>query len=208
MAVPTRIQHEREALDRLISQYQDRPRIAAWIGSYARMWQGAEDALWDIIASRLLASATGVHLNLLGQLVGQPRQGQTDDVYRVFIRGRIAVNRSRGRGNNVIRVAKALLDVQGGAFCKYLSRPNGFVLEVHDIAGSIYQTDTTARTAMAAMICAARSLTTQCEVIYFDPDVETFFTFATSDSEVTSADLGFTAYDGSGGGGFVNEVIH
>lgn len=64
-----------------------------------------ESALHQMIAMRRLDDAVGVHLETIGDLVGQDREGFDDDTYRRLIRARIAANRSDGTLDDLIRVA-------------------------------------------------------------------------------------------------------
>jgi hypothetical protein len=60
--------------------------------------------VWDVDL------ATGVQLDRLGKLVGQVRNGYVDDVYRRYIRARIAVNRSKGKRADLIKIARLILN--------------------------------------------------------------------------------------------------
>lgn len=97
--------HVEDARKLLISQYQKKPVIQGFLDSYIRRLQDAEDVLWDIVDAFILDNATGAQLNVLGNLVLEPRRGRTDPEYRVSIRIKILVNRSRGRIEDIVAVA-------------------------------------------------------------------------------------------------------
>lgn len=101
--------HLAEALARLIGRYADKPRLAAWIASYAARMQALDDAIVYLLETALdLDTSEGVHLDLLGRIVREARDGRTDDDYRRMLRARILVNRSQGRAEDLIRIVRAL----------------------------------------------------------------------------------------------------
>lgn len=102
--------HVESGIALLISQYKDKPRLAALLASYLRRVQELEDAAWDVLISRMIDVATGVHLDTLGKIVGQPRNHPDDDVYRVYVRARIRANSSLGHPDDVIETAQIALD--------------------------------------------------------------------------------------------------
>jgi hypothetical protein len=59
---------------------------------------------------RNINNAEGTTLDLAGENVGQPRGKATDEIYRVMIRGKEALNLSDGTINKIIEVLSATLD--------------------------------------------------------------------------------------------------
>jgi hypothetical protein len=92
----------------LISQYQNKPRFAAWLASYLDQVQELEDATWGVIIQRLIDNAEGVQLDTIGDIVGEPRKDRDDPTYRVFIAVRIMVNRSEGHASDLLDVLAIL----------------------------------------------------------------------------------------------------
>jgi hypothetical protein len=76
-------------------------------------FERVEQALIDAYYARRLESASGVRLDDLGKLVGQPRDGFGDTDYRRVIGARIAINRSTGVRSDLIRIALAILNTPG-----------------------------------------------------------------------------------------------
>lgn len=101
--------HVERGLSLRITQDFEKPRLEALIASYLEEVQLLEDAIWQVIDGRMLDEAVGHQLDVLGKLVGQPRVGDTDDEFRVYIQARIAANRSDGTAPDVMRVAETLL---------------------------------------------------------------------------------------------------
>lgn len=102
--------HEQQALDRLPSQYFEKLRIVAVQNALSRQIQDLEDAQFDLLRNRALPTAVGVQLTLLGEMLGESRNGRNDDDYRVAIGVRIQRNLSQGEGNRILDIMKALAD--------------------------------------------------------------------------------------------------
>jgi hypothetical protein len=100
-----------EMLDRLPAQFRDKPRIEAIIRSLANQIQKHEQTFYDLYWRRRLDNAEDVDLDNLGALVGEPRQGWTDDEFRQYIRARIKTNRSDGRTETLIAILVLLFEL-------------------------------------------------------------------------------------------------
>ena len=72
--------------------------------------QSAEDALQQLLTQRSLGTAVGAQLDVLGAIVGQPRQGLSDDDYTRYIRARIATDRSNGLINELLNITSLILN--------------------------------------------------------------------------------------------------
>lgn len=70
--------------------------------------QDLQDTLQTMLTERRIDTAVGTQLDTLGKIVGQPRDGLEDADYRRYIRARVLTNKSCGRINDVIRIAKLL----------------------------------------------------------------------------------------------------
>lgn len=82
-----------------------KPRMQALLRSWLVQVQECENAAWDLFAQRFLRDAKADQLDGWGRLVLEPRLGEADEPYRVRIRVRIAVNRSRGNLRDLRAVA-------------------------------------------------------------------------------------------------------
>lgn len=106
--------HPQEAVDRLPEQHKSKANIEAMIRSFCSQCGELEQAIVDMLVARQLDTATGVHLDRLGAIVGQPRDGVTDDeLYRRYIRARIFTNKSSGTAEELIRISKLIVDDDG-----------------------------------------------------------------------------------------------
>lgn len=99
------IDHVQAGLALLLSQYQNKPRIAALLSSFLRRIQELDDAAIDVLIARLIDNAVAAQLVVIGRIVGQPNEADwDDDTYRIFIKARIRANKSSGHGDDVIDV--------------------------------------------------------------------------------------------------------
>jgi hypothetical protein len=72
--------------------------------------QRFENACIQLLTQRTVTTAVGAQLDVLGEIVGQLRQGQTDDEYRRYINARIAVNRATGKREELISIASLIIN--------------------------------------------------------------------------------------------------
>ena len=72
--------------------------------------QRLENADIDLLTKRFVDTAEGYQLDVLGRIVGQKRGGLVDDVFRRYIRARIAANNSNGKREELINIANLVLN--------------------------------------------------------------------------------------------------
>lgn len=74
-------------------------------------YQEIENALWGVLVERLIDDAVGAQLDGVGRIVGQLRlAGQTDDVYRRFVRARAATSKSSGTIDQLLNITRLVLN--------------------------------------------------------------------------------------------------
>lgn len=100
--------HAGKMLARLGEEFR-KPRIQATLSAEAAQYQALEDAYWQLLSEFGIETAVGWALDVLGRIVGEPRQGATDADYRLRVRARIRVNRSDGTIEDVIEVVRLLI---------------------------------------------------------------------------------------------------
>lgn len=122
----------------LLFQFQDSPRLKALLAIYLKQIQEVEDALWLELQQRDINQAAGIYLDQIGDLIGQPRSGLADLVYRDLLRARIAANRSRGTSADIIDVIQALFGNAGILSEDYPAK----VIYDTDALVSLYDLDT------------------------------------------------------------------
>ena len=107
----------RDGLSRLISQFQNKPILAAELTSFLARCQEVEDCLWAIILGRSLVAvaspggvtltpAQGAQLDVIGKIVGCSRAGLADADYIVALLAQVYVNRSSGVPENFLHLLK------------------------------------------------------------------------------------------------------
>ena len=100
--------HVAQALGDMLAQDKGKPRAEAFVSVVAARWQAVEDFLWQLATGCNLDDAVGVQLDGLGDILDEPRGGLTDNQYRLFLRAKILVLRSRGRVEQLIQILKVL----------------------------------------------------------------------------------------------------
>ena len=104
------VDHDQLGSARLTSRYRgDQPRIQAWLSSVLGGLQSLEDMTWQVLTGIWPLTAIGVQLDLIGKIIRQERGELGDDAYRLFILGRIFVNRGDGQAPQFYE----LLDILG-----------------------------------------------------------------------------------------------
>jgi hypothetical protein len=100
--------HIEQAKDRLREQYKGKPTIEALITAWVGQVQELEQILIDLSTQRSIDTASGIQLDLIGELLNKPRNGRSDADYRILLLAKIAQNISRGTPEDVIAVFKIL----------------------------------------------------------------------------------------------------
>jgi hypothetical protein len=103
----TVVAHPVQGPSRLIERFQ-KPVYLAIIKALCEELQEAENMLWGVLLSRYVDNAEGVSLNYIGNRVGEPRASLNDPDYRVRIKARILINKSRGRSEDILGIVRAL----------------------------------------------------------------------------------------------------
>jgi len=177
------IEHAARGVERLIDRYA-KPRTSALLASWLDEVQEVEDALWQLLVERSLATAEGDQLDVLGAIVGEPRQGRDDETYRLWIAARNAVNRSSGLTVEMLGIARKLIPP---AYGLELAEYYPAALIMH-IVGTLpvadgFQIARMLRLAKAAGVLFGMTWTSAAD--------EDTFTFAPADVVVPGSSMGF-----------------
>lgn len=92
-------------------------KLKALVGILADQVQDIELANQDILISRLVIYAFGDQLDILGELVGLPRNSLVDADYKAAIILQVFINNSSGNTEEVVHIAKIL---SGGTSVRYV----------------------------------------------------------------------------------------
>lgn len=94
--------------------------------------QEIEDALQQLYTERAIDTAVGVQLDLIGKLVGQPRDGMEDEEFRRYCRARISAHQSTGSPEEIITVTDLVVSDDGAYLHLELWGEAAFVMRVED----------------------------------------------------------------------------
>lgn len=173
--------HEPDAVALLTDRYRQ-PKISALLAAYVAEVQALELAYWDLLTKRSPATAEGAVLDLLGKIVGQPREGRTDEQYRVWISARVMVNQSSGLSWQLLGLAAKLCQVPVRIEDHY---PAAFTIHA---MGPVLGAD---GVEIAQLIALAKAAGVQSFFHWYD-DTTTAFRFSVSGDSVYDSDRGFT----------------
>jgi hypothetical protein len=111
--------------------------LAAILEALAEPIQEVEDAYWALFEDRRLDVAVATQLDVLGAIIGQPRNGFGDTDYRSHISARIMANRSSGTVEELLTLVRTMLSA--GTLTLTQTYPAGFVIHVGvaDISAAI-----------------------------------------------------------------------
>lgn len=111
--------HTEDALERLISQFRDKTKIRGFLSGLVQEFQNLEDVAWDLYSKRNLTDAPSDFLNIIGEIVGESRNGRTDEQFRIRIIAKIGRNTSKGTSENIITVFNLLTNSAKSQFYPY-----------------------------------------------------------------------------------------
>ncbi len=97
------------AVDRLTDESKTDNRVA-FISALVRPLQDIEDAAYQLLTERGIYDAIGQQLDDLGEIVKEPRNGLSDDDYRIRLFARVAANNSEGLLSDFIKVARLIFN--------------------------------------------------------------------------------------------------
>lgn len=126
--------HAARAISRLAQQYQ-KLSIQNLVSALAGPAQDLENALFDLLTLRALPTATGIQLDQVGRILGQPRGNfPDDDTYRQFLRARVLLNRSSSTPEEIYTIFKT---ARPGSALQYWERyPAAFALFMYQVVAS------------------------------------------------------------------------
>lgn len=199
--------HAGEAVARLMQALKDTVSVPALVRALAGPAQELEDVFQDLTLLRRLDTAQGAQLDVFGRILKYPRNGATDDAYRMRLRARALVLDSGGTLDQLRDIILAL--VPGAVF---------LILPFVDPMSGVYESgkfrieflsdlpDEDAET-IAEFIRESKLAAVGFEMIW-SPDVDNAFTFTADDTVTTDTLLGFADADTpTTGGYFVGEEV-
>lgn len=107
---PGQIDHVADGLARLPQQWKNKPNVLALVTIFLQRYNDLEAVFQALLWQRTITNAVGAQLDTIGKIVGQPRNGLDDATYRRYIYARVTTNRSSGVIEDLITVAKLVLN--------------------------------------------------------------------------------------------------
>jgi hypothetical protein len=188
VALPTKnAKHVTEARALLTEQFRGKTVIQGLLDAFSRQCQAIEDVFWQIIELRYLNSATGVQLDLLGELVKEGRRGRADTDYRNGIKVKIRVLLSKGRAEDLIAIAK-LANAPGTPRYEDLRLLN-FSVETYSQVAENY---------LAQYLSQARAAGTYGTLIASDLPLSSLLAFDDSNTPIAGTETFSDAQSGTG----------
>jgi hypothetical protein len=184
-----------DAIANLYGQFQGAPNMNAIVASYAIQAQELETVFISLIVNTMLPTAEGEQLDVLGRIVGEERQGRSDDDYRIAIGARIRSNVSNASVEDIIAVLKSAVDrtyeVKDLGYASFLVRL------VDDVG-------TASPTELNAILQRIKGGGVRADFIYSLEDDANSFTLSSSDAIETDALRGLADDAGLNGGALVD----
>lgn len=85
-----------KAIARLTDLYRTQPVVRALVETLAERFQHEDSVECELYRAQWIDTAQGSLLNAIGELVGEPRLGRSDTLYRLWIKARVRINRTQG----------------------------------------------------------------------------------------------------------------
>jgi hypothetical protein len=99
-----------EAESLILNQFAKSQKLKGLILGLVKPFQDALDSIESLHYGRYVDQANGETLDIIGQLVGQPRNGLDDENYRPWIKVRIHLNNCSGTPDSVLTILAILFD--------------------------------------------------------------------------------------------------
>jgi hypothetical protein len=110
MTIVQKTTHVVEALDNYVDKFKGKPILDALTTALVNRVQDLENIGFELYEDRWLDNAVGTQLDGFGSIVGETRQGRTDNDYRKGIRARTLLNLCQGTPEDIIELLNAVSD--------------------------------------------------------------------------------------------------
>lgn len=85
-----------KAVARLTDLYRNKPHVRALVETLAERFATEDAVECELYRAQWISTAEGSLLTAVGELVGEPRLGRSDELYRLWIQARVRINRTQG----------------------------------------------------------------------------------------------------------------
>ena len=163
--------------DLLVTQYKGKPSLVAFLRSYLAQVQEIEDVFFEVAAILLaLEDQEGEQLDLIGRVLGRPRNGLSDANYLLWLQAQIIVNKSSGLPDEVLAVLALVAPAAARALSFWY--PAAWQIEAIPLTAAVQVAQL-----LTAMVAGGVNL----QLLYSAVAEADTFTFADADAE--QADL-------------------
>jgi hypothetical protein len=130
MSIEAKSTYIADSIALLVEQFKDSPNLISLLTSFVAQLQELDTVVLELYTDRWLESAIGAQLDIIGAIVGEERQGKSDDDYRDAIKVRIGINLGNGTAEDVIEVVRSFFDDMTVQIVDYY--PASFVVRLID----------------------------------------------------------------------------
>ena len=164
--------HAVDAIKRLPFQHRDKTTITALLTALATPANAIETAFCQLLDERDIDNAAGDQLDVIGRVVGEARNGRSDDDYRRFVRARVATNRSSGTVEEILNIMDLVLNDSAATIVNNQFFPAAFHIVVQDAAVTDTIAEIAAQFALEASADGVRVIVETAEDV--DAEMMTF----------------------------------
>lgn len=100
--------HVERARELMTNDLKDKPNMGAFNKAFVSEVQELEDVFYELVIQRRVETAQGAMLDQLGAVVGEARDGLSDNDYRRFVQARVETNIGEGEIPRLISVLKTI----------------------------------------------------------------------------------------------------
>lgn len=93
---------------RLYTQFRSSTSWQAWCDVLGQQFDDLEAAGQTLFTLLDVEASEGVQLDVIGRLIGQPRNGVDDPTYRLYLSARVLANKSTGTVEDIFKIMRAL----------------------------------------------------------------------------------------------------
>lgn len=193
--------HGTDAAGLLLSQFQGRPRIEAFLRALLAGVQDLDDGIYQVLIGIWIDGAEGVQLDELGEILALPRAGWPDTTYRTFLRAQVLVYRSEGTWPDIVGLLAALGVTKGLTFILDSGVAEMRITIGELLTGGVFVQD------VYRMVVAAKPAGVRLMFTYPTIALDHAFTLSTTTSAVASSTLGLGDSVAGGIGGLLDGLL-
>lgn len=172
--------------------------LSALVGPSVKL----EAAQQQLLTMRSVENATGETLTLLGKLVGQNREGVTDDeLFRRYVRARVATNKSDGTGDEILTIADLVITETGAELVFENQGRAGYVLRIDAVEVGWDVITVLIRLLRRATAAGVRGI-----VWWIVAPMTESFRYAQTDGSDPAEGLGYESFDQTTGGKYASAI--